>query len=235
MRFKLGRLDATRPHGLADFAVYGHGRLPMPPPSVSVPPADYPLDGNATYGDCVMAGVAHLIAAWDAAFGRDDPVPSEQEVVDEYFTLTGGQDSGLNEASVLARWHRLGLFGEKIAGYAPIQPNNLVNLHQAIAFYGGAMLGIACPESAQEQFNAGEPWTYDPNSSLEGGHCIVALGYTHTEVLCATWGGIARVTYPFLAHYLDEAWCVLPHQLVEARGDTLGIDLETLAADLPEV
>jgi hypothetical protein len=63
----------------------------------------------------------------------------------------------------------------------------------------------------------------------------VALGYTQTALLCATWGGIAEVTYGFLAHYLTEAWCVLSHQLVEAQGDALGIDLATLQADLSKV
>ena len=230
--YKLGRRAAVRPAGLKDLSVYATGPLPAPPAQVPVPAASYPMDGNDTYGDCTIAGVAHLIAAWNAQTGKHDQIPNEQAVVSEYFTLSGGQDTGLDENTVLSTWQTTGLFGEKIAAYAPVNQQDLLGLHQAVAFYGGAYLGIQCPQSAQQQFQANEPWTYVPGSPIEGGHCIVALGYTPTGLLCATWGGIADVTYPFLAHNLEEVWVVLPHQLVEAKKDKLGINLAALQADI---
>jgi hypothetical protein len=234
--FKLGRLSATRPAPLADLSVYATGPLPTPPRTVEVPGAQYPIDGNATYGDCTIAGVAHLVAAWNAEAHESDPVPNEETIVAEYFKLTGGEDTGLNEAEVLKAWWAEGLFGEKIAAYAPVNPKDLLQLHQAVAFYGGCYLGIECPESAQEQFGDGEPWTYVEDSPIEGGHCVVALGYGPNGGLhCATWGGIAVLEASFLAHYLDEAWVILPHQLVEAKKDSLGVDLAALQADLAKV
>lgn len=229
--FRLGKLPATRLAGVRELGAYATGKLPAPPAEVAVPAAGYPLDGNSEYGDCVACGCAHLVAAWDAETGEPDPVPDETEVVQTYFELTGGPDSGLNEATVLQTWRAQGLFGRRIDAYAPVGCSDLVGLHQAVAFYGGAMLGIACPQSAQEQFAAGAPWTYVPGSPVAGGHCIVALGYDSEAMLCATWGGVARVTYPFLAHFLDEAWAVIPSQFVEAgRGPSL--DLASLRADL---
>lgn len=233
---KLGRLPATRPAALKDLAVYATGPLPKPPATREVPAASYPMDGNDTYGDCTIAGVAHLVAGWNAETHEKDPVPSEEAIVAEYFGLTGGEDTGLNEAEVLKRWQTQGLFGERIAGYAPVNPRDLLQLHQAVAFYGGCYLGIECPESAQQQFSNGEPWTYVEGSPVLGGHCVVALGYgPHGGLHCATWGGIAVLEASFLAHYLDEAWVILPHQLVEAKGDSLGIDLAALEADLAKV
>lgn len=231
-RFKLGRLPATRPFGLSDLSVYAQGKLPPPPTEVAVPDARYPVDGNDTVGDCTMAGVAHLISAWDAEVAEDDLVPPAADVLSEYYRLTGGQDTGLNEANVLQVWRKQGLFGHQIEAYAPVDPANIVELHQAVAFYGGCYLGIECPESAQQQFAAGQPWTYVPSSPIEGGHCIVALGYTPNGLLCATWGGVAEVTYPFLSHFLDESWCVISNQFVEAGKGPL-LDLATLQADLP--
>lgn len=230
--YKLGRLPAVRPAALADLSVYATGKLPSPPDRVTPPVAPYPVDGNNQYGDCTIAGVAHLIEAWNMEVHEQDFVPTEQDVVDRYFRLTGGQDTGLVEADVLRLWHQKGHFRQRIAGYAPVDPRDILALHQAIAFYGGSYLGIECPESCQEQFATGHPWTYVPGSPIEGGHCIVALGYTQTGLLCATWGRIVEVTYGFCAHYLDEAWVVLSHQFVEAKGDQLGIDLATLQADL---
>jgi hypothetical protein len=233
--YKLGRLPATRPGALSDLSTYASGKLPTPPRTVEVPKAAYPIDGNDQYGDCTMAGVAHLISGWDAELHENDPIPSEEAVITEYFDLTGGEDTGLNEAEVLKTWMTHGLFGEKIAAYAPVNPKHLLELHQAVAFYGGCYLGIECPASAQEQFAAGEPWTYE-GSEIEGGHCVVALGYGPNGGLhCATWGGIAVLEASFLAHYLDEAYVVLSHQLVEAKKDSLGIDLKTLEADLRKV
>lgn len=229
--FKLGRLPATRPFGLSDLSVYATTKLPMPPAEVAVPAAGYPIDGNDQYGDCTMAGVAHLIAAWDAEVSEPDPIPDAQEVVQTYFELSGGQDTGLNEANVLQEWREQGLFGRQIAAYAPVDPRNIVELHQAIAFYGGCYLGIQCPQSAQQQFQANEPWTFVPGSPIEGGHCIVALGFSQNGLLCATWGGIALVSYPFLAAYLDESWAILPSQFVEA-GKGPALDLASLQADL---
>jgi hypothetical protein len=233
--YKLGRLPATRPAALKDLVVYATGVLPSPPRTVEVPKGPYPIDGNDQYGDCTIAGVAHLIQGWDRETGEKDPVPSEEAIVAEYFKLSGGEDTGLNEADVLNHWHTQGLFGSKIAGYAPVNPTNLLQLHQAVAFYGACYLGIECPGSAQEQFARNEPWTFE-NSPVEGGHCVVALGYGPNGGLhCATWGGIAVLTAGFLAHYLDEAWAILPQQMVEARKDSLGIDLAALRADLARV
>ena len=232
MNMHYGKLPATRLAGVRNLSDYATGRLPAPPASVPAPKVPLPMDGNDKVGDCVMAGTAHLLAAWNFIVHTHDAVPSETAVVNTYFELTGGQDSGLNEQTVLETWRTEGLFDYRIAAYAPVDHSSIVELHQAIAFYGGAMLGIACPESAQEQFASGSAWTYVAGSPVEGGHCIVALGYTHLGLLCATWGGIAEVTYPFLSHYLDEAWACIPNQYAEHNGDGRGIDLKALQADL---
>ena len=231
-RFALGKLPATRLVGVSTIGAYAYGRLPAPPAAVHAPAGPYPLDAHDQYGDCTIAGVAHLIAAWNAEVKENDPVPRASSVVETYFSLTGGEDTGLNEQVVLEAWRTDGLFGEKIAAYAPVNHQNIVELHQTIAFFGGAYLGIQCPASAQEQFAAGRPWTYVPGSPVDGGHCIAAIGYTATALLCATWGGVAEVTYSFLSHFLDEAWAVIPHQFVERGKDGPGIDVATLQHDL---
>lgn len=231
--YKLGKLPATRLAGVGMLGDYVSSKLPSPPATVSVPNTNYPMDGNDQYGDCTIAGVAHLIAAWNVEVSEQDAVPDGSSVVSTYEQLTGGADTGLNEQTVLEHWRSNGLFSGKIDAYAPIDRKDIVGLQQAVAFYGGAYLGIACPESAQQQFQANEPWTYVPKSPVEGGHCIVALGYNHTAVLCATWGGIAEVTYPFLAHYLDEVWAIISEQFVQA-GHGPELDLATLQADLDQ-
>lgn len=229
---RLGRLPARRPFGLSDLSVYAKGKLPAPPASVAVPKGAYPMDGNDSVGDCTYAGVDHLIRAWNVEESEDDPQPNQDAIEAAYFAQTGGQDTGCNEADVLQLWRSQGLFGRKIEAYAPVNPQSIVELHQAVAFFGGCYLGIVCPQSAQQQFQDGQPWTYVPGSPIEGGHCIVALGFNSAGLECATWGGIATVSYPFLAHFLEEAWAIIPNQMVERGQDELHIDLATLNADL---
>ncbi len=147
--FKLGKLDAVRPHGLSELAVYARGKLPEPPPGV--PPmgagvADWGVLGNDTYGDCTMAGAAHMVMAFNAEVSESDPMPDSAQVVEQYLALSGGQDSGLAEADVLRTWATTGLFGDApIAGYAPVAVGDLTAIHQAIAFYGGGYQGVALP------------------------------------------------------------------------------------------
>ena len=85
-RYKLGKHPATRPTEISEFSTYVKGKLPAPPASVDVPNATYPMDGNDTYGDCTIAGVAHLLAAWDVEVSESDPVPDQTAVVQ---TTTG--------------------------------------------------------------------------------------------------------------------------------------------------
>lgn len=231
-RFKGGRLPAVWPAGVESFLDYTT-KLKAPPKAFkAVVKGVLPMDGNDRYSDCTMAGVAHLVAAFNWLFGKPDAVPTEGQIITEYFKETGGQDTGLVEANVLKKWLTKGLFGHKIAGYAPVKVTDMDAIRKAIAFYGGCYLGILCPESAQQQFAEHKPWT-DEGEQTNDGHCIVAIGYdAHGNLECATWGSIVTVTPGFLKAYLEEAWVILSDELVKAGKDTLGLNVAALKADL---
>lgn len=230
--YKTGRLPAVRPAALAYLETYATGKLPTPPPSIDSPPGDYPMDGNDVHGDCTYAGAAHLVEAWDVESGESDHVPTEAEVLTGYFAQTEGADSGCVEADVLKLWHTEGLWGGKIAGYAPVRPHDLLGVQQAIYLFGAAYLGILCPESAQQQFAANVPWTYE-GEETEDGHCVVATGYRKDgSLIVKTWGGEAILTPGFNARYLQEVWAILPPQFVELGHNPAGIQVAALQADL---
>ena len=175
--------------------------------------------------------MAHLVALWNHEVSESVHVPDQTEVVNTYFKLTGGPDAGLNESDVLNKWTRTKLYGQTIAAYAPVNHLTIEELQQGTAFFGGLMLGIACPDSAQQQFAAGEPWTVVPGAQVEGGHCIIACGYDHQYLYCATWGGVAPVSWPFVQKYCDEAWAVISEAFVLAKRGPL-LDLDSLRADI---
>jgi hypothetical protein len=235
---KLGALAPKRPYGLSELSVYAKGKIPSPPPFVPVPAvADWGMFLNDTYGICTLAGVAHEIMAWNVEVNENDPIPTDPQTKTQYFAMTGGADSGLVEADVLKTWYTDGLFGHKIAGYAPVNPHDLTGIHQAVAFYGGAYIGVALPASAQQQFASGQTWTVVPGSPIVGGHCVVICGYSQTSVQIVTWGQVANVSYPWLSRYCTEVWSIIPNQFIEAgHGTTLDvastIDLASLQSDL---
>ena len=244
--YKTGRLKETRSTVLKDLEVYATAPLPTPPPTWEVPMQKqvsaglpvYPIDGNQRIGDCTIAGLDHCNRAFSALFNEPYTPPSEKALEAKYFGFTKGQDTGLNEEFVLSTWHKEPIFGTQIAGFAPVSTTSLLQQHQGISMFGGIYLGIACPESAQRAFQKEQetgkvvPWVFE-GEETEDGHCVVALGYGPNGGLhCATWGGVAVLSPSFLAHYLREAWIVLSQQLVEAKKDTLGINLPALQADL---
>jgi hypothetical protein len=234
---KLGRLPAIRPYGLRDLASYTKTRLPSPPAEVATPAvADWGMLDNDTIGCCTIAGVGHAIMAWDAELHTTDTPPDDAEVQSQYFAITGGQDTGCVEASVLALWEKSGLFegstaANKIVGYAPVDVKGLTEVHQAIAFYGCAYIGVNLPASAQTQFQDNQPWTVVPGSKIEGGHCVVLVGYDSQYATAVTWGATVQVSYPWLAKYMDECWAVISQEVAEA-GKGPALDLASLEADI---
>lgn len=235
MRYKYGKLEATRLTGVDFLPAYTTAKMGAPPAScmygTRTPQAGWGVLGNDTEGDCTIAGVVHLDMLFDDITGTSSVIPSAAQTVAEYLSLTGGQDTGLNENFVLQTWMNQGLFGNKILAYAPVDYTDITALHQALYYYGHLYLGIQCPNSAQEQFSEGVPWTVVPGAQIDGGHCVIACGYDPTYVDIVTWGKRVRVTYPFLARYLEEAYVVIPSQYQQiGRGPAL--DLASLQSDL---
>lgn len=259
MNYKLGKWAASRPHGLSMLSAYAVGKIPAPPKAIhyggmiKVPLA---MDGNGPdplvtnqgpdfegFGDCVMAEKDHALKLGNAVVATlldvptaEVPTPNANTVVTEYLALTGGADTGLNVSATLNVWRNKGLFGTKIAGYAPLNYQNIVEIHQGVAFFGLVEIGIAVQEAQQIQFEAGEEWVWEPNEPVLGGHDVCVVGYDTSGVWVITWGKLQKVSYQFLANACDEAWVTLLPQFKTAKKGpkldwaTLDADLNSLAA-----
>lgn len=243
MNHRLGLLPPVRPHGLAELKIYAKGKLAVPPTRVPVPNvAAWGMDGNDQYGCCAIAGGAHDVAAWDAVLTALnvlnvtlDHVPTQDEVIAQYKAMTGcvepgdAHDTGLALADVLKFWQSVGLFGGiKIRAYAPVDHTNILDLHTAIASYGLAYVGVALPQSAEVQFQAGQPWTLQGDPPV-GGHCIVLVGYDEQWLYAVTWGSIVKVSWAWWAYYGTEAWAIIPAEYVAAGP---AVDIDQLEADI---
>lgn len=238
----MGALPPVRPPVFDDLK--GYAALPTPPARVAVPKvAAWGMDGNDQYGNCAACGATHLIAAWDVETGSTDAVPTSAETIEQYKAITGcitpgdENDSGLVLSDVLKLWSNVGLFNRnKIAAYAPVNHKAVLDIHQAIAEYGGCYVGVDLPQSAEDQFSAGMPWTLVGDKPV-GGHCVSLVGYDAGSsrgpgwLYAVTWGKVVRVEWAWFAHYATEAWAIVSQEFVESGKGPL-LNLAQLQADI---
>lgn len=243
---KLGKGDAVRPDNLKDLKDYASAGLDTPPEWVNYFEAilsKLNIDGNQKYGDCTIAAIANAVPVWNHEVQGAVPVPTPNVAVKQYFLLEGSPngepnpslDNGLVLADVLKAAKTDGLFGGtlQVPYYAPVTPSDLLQVKQAVAFYGLLYSGFQLPQSAMDQFNANEPFTVVPGSPIEGGHCMVVMGYNTKGPLLYTWQRVVQASWAFWEKYADEAWALIPHEFVRAgRGPLKTEDLAVLEADL---
>lgn len=175
----------------------------------------FPIDGNDRYGDCTIAGLAHFITLLYAMLGKK-VIPTAQEVVDLYWHLSRGRDSGLPLTTALSAWMQ-GVFStnEKINVSFNVKPKNLYAVKQCIQYFGAAYIGFNTSPDSVSRFQQGQPWV---ESQFDGGgHCVVATGWDDDKQLFEflTWGGRQYGTYAFWNHAVDEVHGVVtPMQAV---------------------
>lgn len=218
--FKLGKAPTKPDPRNLKFAAI----LKAPPPT----PASYdfdlthtgiptPMFANDVYGDCVIAGRAHLTLRFEDIEQGAAPMITDKDVTREYFKESGGQDHGLVILDSLNLWRhkgwRAGGKSYKIHAYAQLDSTDSKEVQAAIYLLTAAYVGLALPKSAQAQLQAGQPWDVTngagsaPNSW--GGHCVIIPGYNPTGPVCVTWGRKQQMTWAFFKKYCDEAYAIV--------------------------
>jgi hypothetical protein len=201
---------------------------------------DTNMFGNDKYGDCVMAGRAHMTLRFED-FEQSFVIPiTDTDVENEYFKETGGQDNGLVMLDSLNEWRQSGWTTAghiyQIYAYAQIDKTNHDELKYSVYLLRGAYTGFSVPQSAMDQFNAGAPWTVVPDDGgIVGGHCVYIKAYNTTGPVCVTWGAEQQMTWAFWDKYFDEAYGVIDaiDPWVDASTDPLNCTL--LAQELAEI
>ena len=235
---KLGKLDPRRPKGLHQLAFYQHNPLPKAPEMVDVPNFEnWGMLGNDKYGDCTFAGIVHARMANAAFLGITETFPTDTEVENAYLSYTKGQDVGAVEADLLQYWKNNELFGAKLSAFAPTDHADQDELRSVIASYGLAYIGVQLPVTFQQQFIDNQPWalTGTPaDNQIEGGHCIVLVGYNKDYAQCITWGKVQQVTWEWLTSYMQESWALITPEIVE-KGQYGDMRLADLVSDLEKL
>lgn len=203
--------------------------------------ASWPVYGNDRIGDCTAACAGHQIQAWTRYTGTEADIP-EADVIQLYSAVsgydpkTGANDNGAVIQDVLTYWRKSGVpvAGHKILAFAQLK--DLGKIHDALWMFGSVYLGFDCPESALQQFDAGQPWTVVPGSPIAGGHAVPVQYADLGSYQVVTWGRLQQMDQAFMSEYVSEAWVVITDDWLEKNGSTPeGLDLQALGQDLADL
>jgi hypothetical protein len=194
---------------------------------------------NDKVGDCTVAAAGHFEMLWTAYSGTEI-IPTDEQIIAAYAAITGYDpvtgmnDNGAVELDVLNYWRKTGIASRMIEGYASIDPPNTAQVCQAIYLFGGVYIGFEVPQSAMDQFDAGQAWDVVANDGgIQGGHAVPVMGYNAQGGACITWGKIQRFTWAFWKKYVDESYAVLSTDWFNSKGMTpAGFGVDELRRDL---
>jgi hypothetical protein len=201
--------------------------------------SDTNMYGNDKYGDCVIAGRAHMTLRFED-FEQSQLIKiTDKEVENEYFKESGGKDSGLVMLDSLNEWRKLGWTASgklyNIYAFAQIKIKNHNEVKYSIYLLRGAYTGFSVPQSAIDQFNAGQPWTVISGSPIVGGHCVYIKAYNATGPVCVTWGAEQQMTWEFWDTYFDEAYGVIDATDPWMNSANDPLNCEELSKELSEI
>lgn len=224
--FRGGKLPAqpARPHLRLSAAL---STIAAPPPASCDWQSDaitWPMYANDQWGCCTCAEIGHQVNQFTFYGSGAEVQPTEADVLGVYSMVTGfnpkkpSTDQGAYIQDVLAFWRRSGIAGHKIVAYAAVDVSNLTEVKQAISLFGSLNVGLNFPNTAMDQFNAGETWDVVKGARVEGGHCVMAGSYGDGRIGIVTWGAEAEMTEAFWRKYVDEAWVVLDEDGLNRAG-----------------
>ena len=208
----------------------------------AVAPDKLDILGNDQYGDCVIAAMMHYAQA-ETANTSNPLTPNTQLTLETYTAITGfdqndpDTDQGTCWTDALAYWkaHGIPLLNAKgkevihqILGWATLDLGSIAQQRYACDLFGGTLMGIQCPQSAEDDTSN---WTYNPKSPIIGGHGINREGQGGAGWHIGSWGMWIPGTWEFSLKLADEDYAVVTPAWVDTTGQTpSGLDLNGLLA-----
>ena len=202
--------------------------------------------GNDQYGDCVAVTWANVRRLVTSTLTPHGSYPGLDEVIALYKTQNPGfpaQDDGMDIQTALEHLASTGgPDGVKAVAFAQVDHANADEVKAALAIFGYVWTGINVLDVNMQQFDAGQPWDYDPSSPVDGGHSVITGGYGPAgagalggDERFITWAAETSFTDPFWSHQVEEAWVVIWPEHLGSETFLAGVNVAQLAADYQEI
>jgi hypothetical protein len=166
---------------------------------------------NDTLGDCVIAGIGHVVGVLTAGATGSPFVYTNDQIIQLYSAIGGyvpGQpstDQGCDEQTALNYWENNGApaGSHRIAGWLSVNAADPTEYRAALWLFENLYFGLELPDAwinpmpAESGFTWNAAGPADPNN----GHCVVGVGYTAQGVTIDTWGMTGTLTDKAIAKY----------------------------------
>ena len=214
-KVKLGRRRPVAPGPQLRLKNYLTRRLAPPPASCDWSGAARSslaqIYDNDTLGDCVVAGMAHVVGTMTGGAGAEF-IYTEAQIISLYSAIGGyvpgdpATDNGCDEVTALNYWQDQGApaGSHQIAGWLAIDPADPVEYRTALYLFENLVFGMELPNAWLD----GPPspsgkllWDVAGNPDPANGHCVAGVGYDTKGVTISTWGTLGTITDAAIAAY----------------------------------
>jgi len=196
--------------------------FPQPPASVDYTPnAAASLSNiydNDTLGDCVIAGIAHVVGTLTGNASPGNPyLYADSDIIALYSAIGGyvpgdeSTDNGCDETTALAYWQNNGapVGFHQIAGYLAVDPANPEEYRAALWLFENLYFGLELPDEWVNPFpsESGFVWDAAGDPDPNNGHCIIGAGYDAVAgtVTVNSWGMLGTLTDAAIAKYAAQS------------------------------
>lgn len=252
MQFKLGR---NRPPAKRMMRLHNYrtaAPLPAPPPACSyISQAAAALRQvylNERLGNCVIAGIAHLLGVFSGNSGMPPIQLTADQIIALYSAIGGyvrgddSTDNGCDERTALRYWQQQGApaGANRITGWVSIDGTNPQRVRTALWLFENLLFGVELPDAwiSPAPSAPGFVWDLAGPAVEDNGHCFVGVAYDAYGVTIDTWGMLGSVTDAAIAKYATtgsagELYAVISPSIIgkAAAKAPNGFDWDQLQAD----
>jgi hypothetical protein len=202
---------------------------------------------NDTLGDCVIAGIGHVVGVLTGNAGVPYVYTNEQIIA--LYSAIGGYipgdpatDNGCDEQTALNYWENKGAPAgtNQIAGWLSVNAADPTEFRTALYLFENLYFGLELPDAWINPMPSepGFVWNVAGASDPNNGHCVVGVGYTAEGVTIDTWGMSGLITNKAVEKYAvpdsgGELYTVVSQDGISKASDKApnGFDWSQLIAD----
>jgi hypothetical protein len=165
---------------------------------------------NDQLGDCVIAGIGHVVGVLTAGAGTPF-VYTNQQIIALYSAIGGyvpgnpATDQGCDEQTALNYWENNGAPAgqHQIAGWLSVNGADPTEYRTALWLFENLYFGLELPDAWINPMPAEPGFTWDAAGAPDpnNGHCVVGVGYNAQGITIDTWGMLGTLTDKAIAKY----------------------------------